>query len=199
MYTDNLVGLKFSEYTRHITARVVHEYGASYTAANEIRNAWLRCIDYSPYAEKFLIRESRLFIAALPRDVPAYIDPAFLEALVKRIADYLSRYTMRAYEPYDNIPDTKKALRRAEKEKLKAMLYDNSAYIQGMYKRRQIQQYKPAKKKNTVILSDDAPTTRTKRPRIVRDAQMKQVTNTFDAMCQVQNMLLVASQMRQKG
>jgi hypothetical protein len=111
---------QMQDFTRHITALFVEKCDKrSYTRPDEVRNSWLYEGEYSAEAEAFLILQTQTYIRNLNSNDPKSTNPDFLKVFIKRIADYLSAYTMRAGKK-----------RKQAKDDLFATLYTNSQYIQ---------------------------------------------------------------------
>ena len=111
---------QMQDFTRHITALFVEKCDKrSYKTPDEVRNSWLYEGEYSAEAEAFLILQTQTYIRNLNSNDPKSTNPDFLKVFIKRIADYLSAYTMRAGKK-----------RKQAKDDLFAILYTNSQYIQ---------------------------------------------------------------------
>lgn len=116
--------LQRADFIRFITEAVIAKYGPSYATPQSMGNKWREQIAYSAEIEQFLIAQSRLYLRVTNfGDESKATNPAFLKALVNEMADYLSKYTMRAKEGMLR-KDAEKALKRA--------LFDNNSHIQGM-------------------------------------------------------------------
>lgn len=116
--------LQRADFIRFITEAVIAQYGPSYATPQSLGNRWRDVIPYSAEVEQFLISQSRLYLRVTNfGDESKATNPGFLKALVNEMADYLSKYTMRAKEGM---------LRRDAEKALKRALFDNNSYIQGM-------------------------------------------------------------------
>lgn len=116
--------LQRADFIKFITEAVIAKYGPSYATPQSMGNKWREQIAYATEIEQFLIAQSRLYLRVTNfGDESKATNPAFLKALVNEMADYLSKYTMRAKEGMLR-KDAEKALKRA--------LFDNNSYIQGM-------------------------------------------------------------------
>lgn len=116
--------LQRSDYIKFITEAIIAEHGPSYATPATLGNRWRTTIPYSKEVEQFLIKQSRLYLRVTNYGDPSKAtDPAFLHALAKEMADYLSKYTMQADE---------KMLRRDAEKALVSKLYTNNPYIQGL-------------------------------------------------------------------
>lgn len=175
MANKSPVDIVFNEYTRHITSAFLEKYGKSYARQQEIRNSWRDTADYSIEAERLLIAKTKLFITLLPSDDPKSTDPHFLNALTNLMADYLSKYTMRAY----NLPNTnkgKKEYRKKAKQLLKHALYDDNGYIQNLYER----QRQKREKRNRSSAFRHAENRAAQRTKAQKDYKIQQqVTSIF--------------------
>lgn len=116
----------FHDYIRHITTKFLEQYGRSYATQETVRNTWRTTYDYTPEAYDFLIIESKNFYHTLDSKAPESTSPTFLLALAKRMADYLSGYTMQ------RISGTQKVTRKSEKKALEQALYYDCDYIKNL-------------------------------------------------------------------
>ncbi len=122
----------FGDFARFISEQVIEKYGSSYETQEELRNSWRDKYEYRAEIEKFLIRKANLFIRTLNSRLPSSSDLGFLHALVREIADYLSRYTMRK-KPC--------MLRKEAIRELESELWDNNSYIKDMRTRQANNRY----------------------------------------------------------
>lgn len=134
MGRNSAVNIAFGNYTKFITNEFLEKYGPSYANQDNTRNAWRQNVAYSKEAVLFLIQKSITFVATLPGGDPKSTDPHFLNALTTRMADYLSAYTMRANE-LQKSKNIKPQSRKSAKQELKLALYDNSSYIQNLFRK----------------------------------------------------------------
>lgn len=119
----------FSNYTVYISNMVIEQYGPSYSSQLEMRNTWRCKIPYTDEIEDFLIFKTKMFIRFLDSRNSNSTNPQFLDALTRRMADYLSAYTVRSL---------KRETRKKAREQLRITLYDESTYIQNLLLRQAI-------------------------------------------------------------
>lgn len=116
-----------AEYEQFITKIVAETYAPSYSTPESIKNIWRTQFPYSKKLENLLIIKTKLFVGVLDSNNTAYKDPEFLRVLMRKISKYLSFYTIKASNDI-----TPNMAQRA----LFKQLYDQSAYIQNLIKRR---------------------------------------------------------------
>lgn len=122
----------FGEFVRFISEKVIKKFGASYETQSELRNSWRDKYEYRAETEKYLIRKTKLFIETLDSKAAKNYDLGFLHAVVRKMADYLSRYTKRKR------PDM---LRREAIKDLERELWDNNPYIKGISARQETNRF----------------------------------------------------------
>ena len=120
----------FSSYTTYISETVIDTYGPSYANQETMRNTWRNQIPYTDEIADFLVFKTHMYIRFLDARDSNSTNPQFLRALTHLMADYLSAYTMHS---------SAKITRKRAKEILKKLLYDNSAYIQTLLARQELE------------------------------------------------------------
>lgn len=174
----------FGQFTRFITNEVVDKHGPSYMTAEKIGNKWRNEIPYSAKVEHFLISTSKLFLRTLDTTDPDCTNPKFLESIIKSMADYLSKYTMRALIPANSKDcDIKKARKSAE-EFLFEALYTNNRYIKNLLEKKQVKKKLESQPREI--------SKQRKRTRIKAIKEAKQIAN------QVQIVFIEVNQYRKK-
>lgn len=174
----------FGQFTRFITNEVVDKHGSSYMTAEKIGNKWRSEIPYSDEVEHFLISTSKLFLRTLDTTDPDCTNPKFLESIIKSMADYLSKYTMRALIPANSKDcDIKKARKSAEKFLFEA-LYTNNRYIKNLLEKKQVKKKLESQPREI--------SKQRKRTRIKAIKEAKQIAN------QVQIVFIEVNQYRKK-
>lgn len=113
----------FGDYAKFISELVIDKFGASFETQDAVRNSWRDTYEYRAEIEKFLIAKSNLFIKTLDSRLASSSDLGFLHAVIREIADYLSRYTKRKKPGM---------LRKEAIRELECELWDNNSYIKDM-------------------------------------------------------------------
>lgn len=165
---------KFWEYKPYIIGEFLSEFGESYHNVETIRDAWFHLYDYSPERESFLIRRSQDFLYTHTESR----EFKYLESLSKKMADYLSEYTVRKFNLTER--DAIKQARKQQKVELFNAIYTQSKYVRKL-------KYNHAKE-NVFYVSDqdDSPkrtpdTVANRRKRIARE----QARRAYDVSKQV--------------
>ena len=165
---------KFWEYKPYIIGEFLAEFGESYHNVKTIRDAWFHLYDYSLERENFLIMKSQDFLYTHTESR----EFKYLESLSKKMADYLSEYTVRKFNLTER--DAVKQARKQQKVELFNAIYTNSKYIRKL-------KYNHAKE-NVFYVSDqdDSPkrtpdTVANRRKRIRRE----QAKRAYDVSKQV--------------
>lgn len=122
----------FGLFTRFITEQFVEKFGKSYMTVENVGNKWRTQVDYSIEAEHFLIEKSKLFLRMLDTKDSDNLNPQFLCSVIKSMADYLSKYTMRALIPANSKDCDEKQARKEAERFLFEVLYINNSYIKNL-------------------------------------------------------------------
>lgn len=117
---------------RFITELFIEQFGSSYMTPATIGNRWRSEIAYTNEAEQFLIDKTKLFLRTLDTKNPDYRNLAFLRSLTKSMADYLSKYTMRAFLTANAKDSDIKQARKDAENFLFDVLFTNNRYIKNL-------------------------------------------------------------------
>lgn len=133
------VDIEYKKYQHYILTEFLGKYGKSYDTADTLGNRWFHIYAYTAEREKLLIEKTLdYFWVYLKITEAKSFDPEFLEALAKRMADYLSEYTMKS-GTHEN--------RKAAKEALFNTFHTNNPYIKHVNKHNERKRQKAEKRK----------------------------------------------------
>ena len=133
------VDIEYKKYKHYILTEFLNKFGKSYDTADSIGNKWFHIYAYTAEREKFLTEKTLdYFWIQLKITEAKSFDPEFLEALAKRMADYLSEYTMKS-GTHEN--------HKAAKAALFGAFHTNNPYIKHVNKRNERKKQKAEKRK----------------------------------------------------
>lgn len=132
--------IEFSNYVQNVTNCWIENCSFSYITQESVRNTWRYKAPYSDEMAEKLILFTKTYLRTLSSTNSNNTNPQFLQALINLMADYLSRYTMRA----PNCPD-----RKVAKQALFDELYTNSHFINHLRNKCAIRAIQ--RQQNTVI------------------------------------------------
>lgn len=134
-HSVSISSLVFNTWRREVSEFIIDKHGASYSTWDDIGNSWRYKFPYSDEIRADLIAFSHNYIARMDCPKANANQPLFLKKLVKKMADYLSAYTVRRICPANTPRQQVFAMREAECVDLESALYDQCQYIQGLLSR----------------------------------------------------------------
>lgn len=140
-YKQTAAQRMFAMYVKEISNKVIKKFAPSFVTYEDMKNKWRYELVYSEAIEEYIILKTRIYIMTLDSRDPTSKNPSFLKALTKLMADFLSRYTMRA----PNCVNRKKA-----KEVLNKKLFEEFPYIINIISRIELKkELRDKSKRNT--------------------------------------------------